>query len=340
MLLLRTALLFSVLVFCALGQCRHAIAGPIKEGFEGKSIEKDIDPRFRLCRRPENSFQFSSKARSGRQSLELKITPQPLFAAVPQTPATLRKLDPRHCLLDMQESTYWNDDAERAELWEDKDQNPPFGEGDAIYYGFSMWVEGKGVPRGDFNRLVLGQWKATCRSGCDSSPFLAQRLTGRFYHITLDVDAKVEPGGAPMPGPRTCKILLAFSKDAPSTFEPLLALDRPAQCESRLQWPKNALKPVEPIEITRERYLPNPLDAWTDLVFRVEGGKTDGIIQVWAQGQLIATARGWIGHRNSEGMKQYFKFGPYRDPAGYRLTVYLDNLARGESFDEVDPSKF
>ena len=196
------------------------------------------------------------------------------------------------------------------------------------------------MPRGDFNRLVLGQWKATCKTECDGSPFLAQRLTGRFYHITLDVDARVEQSGAPAHGPKTCKILLAFSKDAPSPFEPPLALDRPAQCESRLQWPKNMLKPLEKIEITRERYLPNPLNAWTDLVFRIEGGRTDGVIQVWAQGQLIATAKGWIGHQVSEGMKQYFKFGPYRDPAGYRFTVYLDNLATGASYDEVDPSKF
>jgi hypothetical protein len=338
MLIRRLALLLSALAVGILEQIGHAQTGAIKEGFEGKNLDKDIDPRFELCYRPENSFRFSPKARSGRQSLEIKITPQPLFAKVPRATEALRNLNPQHCLQETQESTYWSDDLERAELWQDKDQSPKFGEGDALYYGFSMWVDAKGVPKGDFNRLVLGQWKAACKTECDGSPFLAQRLTGRFYHITLDVDAHVEKGGAR--GPKTCKILLAFSKDPPSRFEKPLALDRPVQCESRLQWHKNELKPVEKIEITRERYLPNPLDTWTDLVFRVEGGKKDGVIHVWADGKLIATAKGWIGHHISEGMKQYLKFGPYRDPAGYGFTVYLDNLATGGSYDEVDPARF
>ena len=39
-------------------------------------------------------------------------------------------------------------------------------------------------------------------------------------------------------------------------------------------------------------------------------------------------------------LEQYFKFGPYRDPAGYGVTVYLDNLARGRSYEDVDPTKF
>jgi hypothetical protein len=337
--MLRPALLTASFALGLLGLIGPGTAGAIKEGFEGKTIAKDINPHFDLCHRPENTFRFSSaKARSGRQSLEIKITPQPLFAEVPRAGQVLQNLNPAHCLQEMQESTYWSDDLERAELWEEKDQSPKFGEGQALYYGFSMWVDGKSVPNGDFNRLVLGQWKAACKTECDGSPFLAQRLTGRFYHITLDVDAVVDKGGAQ--GPTTCKILLAFSKDPPSKFEKPLKLDRPAQCESRLQWQMNALKPVDQIEITRERYLPNPLDNWTDLVFRVEGGKTGGVFQVWAQGQLIATAKGWIGHHISEGMKQYFKFGPYRDPAGYGFTVYLDNLAIGQSYDEVDPAKF
>ena len=333
--MLRLALLVSILALGLAGQAGPGCAGAIKEGFEGKDLGKDIDARFEVCRRPENTFKLSPKARSGRQSLELSITPQPMFQSAP---GAMQNLNPQHCLQEMQESTYWSDDLERAEIWEDKNSNPRFGEGGALYFGFSMWVDAKGVPAGDFNRLVLGQWKAACKTKCDGSPFLAQRLTGRFYHITLDVDAKIDQGGGD--GPKTCKILLAFSKDAPSPHEAPLALDRPTQCESRLQWQKNALKPAETIAITRKRYLPNPLDTWTDLVFRVDGGKKDGVFEVWAGGELIATAKGWIGHRISEGMKQYFKFGPYRDPAGYGFTVYLDNLAIGSSYDEVDPAKF
>jgi hypothetical protein len=331
----RPALLLSAIILSLIGAVAPATADGFKEGFEGHDVEKDLNPHFQVCRRPENAFHFSSKSRSGRQSLELSITPQPLFEAKPQV---ARNLNPEHCLQEARESSYWSDDLERAEIWEDKDRNPRFGEGDALFYGFSMWVDAKGVPPGDFNRLVLGQWKAACKSECDGSPFLAQRLTGRFYHVTLDVDATAATSDGS--GPTTCKILLAFSKDPPSRLEEPLALDRPVQCESRLQRRSNLLKPLETIEIKRERYLPNPLDQWTDLVFRVDGGRKDGVFEVWAGGERIAAAKGWIGHRISEGMKQYFKFGPYRDPAGYGFTVYLDNLGRGGSYEEVDPAKF
>lgn len=62
-------------------------------------------------------------------------------------------------------------------------------------------------------------------------------------------------------------------------------------------------------------------------------------MEVWANGQMIARATGFVGHGGAAGQPQYFKFGPYRDPASFATTVYLDNLARGASFGEVDPSQ-
>jgi hypothetical protein len=75
------------------------------------------------------------------------------------------------------------------------------------------------------------------------------------------------------------------------------------------------------------------------MVFRIKGGQ-DGIVQVWADGKLIATATGFIGHTAGLGQVQYFKVGPYRDPAGYEVAFYVDNLSRGQSFEDVDPSNF
>lgn len=309
----------------------------IREGFEGKSI-RDLDPRFLICHRPENRFRLSpDRSRSGKQSLELSINPPALATLA----SNAFKLSPKNCLLDNEEESFEHDDYERAEIWEDKNRNPRFGAGSDMFYGFSMWVDARSASATDFNRLVVGQWKAGCEGWCDVSPFLGQRLTGGFYHITLDVDAYSETAGR-QEG-KTCKLLLAFTGERPELFDAPLALDRPTQCESRLQYPpltETSLKPDRKIEIKRERFLPNPFGTWTDLVFRVDGGQTDGVIQVWANGQLIATATGWIGHRISRGMKQYFKFGPYRDPAGYGVTVYLDNLSRGSSYDEVDPNRF
>ena len=57
--------------------------------------------------------------------------------------------------------------------------------------------------------------------------------------------------------------------------------------------------------------------SWIDLIFHIKGGE-NGIVEVWANGPLTAQASGWIGY---EGIDlpadiQYFKVGPYRDPAG------------------------
>ena len=338
---LRVFILVPALAAGLIGQAgRSGAEDPIKEGFEGRSVEKDINPRFKVCHRPENTFGFNGEvAKSGRQSLELSILPPPTVTAFAKK---MVRLNPEQCKVEHEEEKFKGDNYERAEIWEDKTQNPLFGEDKPMFYGFSMRVDQTGIPPDGLKRLVLGQWKASCKGWCDASPFLAQRLTGGFYHITLDVDAYAETAGR-QEG-RTCKVLLAFAKGRPTLFDAPLALDRPVQCESRLQDPpmaENMLKINYPLEIKREAYLPDPFgDKWTDLVFSVQGGRKDGVTQVWAGGQLIATAKGWIGHYISAGQKQYFKYGPYRDKADYGITVYLDNLARGGTYDEVDPEKF
>jgi len=335
----RPALLFLVLATALLLKASDSAAqDPIKEGFEGMYVDKDINPRFKVCHRPENTFQFRQGiSKSGHKSLELAIIPPVTVLAQKAI-----KLNPEQCKVENEEEKFKGDKYERAEIWEDKTQNPLFGDDKPMFYGFSMRVDQAGVPPGGFNRLVLGQWKASCAGWCNASPFLAQRLTGGFYHITLDVDAYTETAGR-QEG-RTCKVLLAFAKGRPPLFDAPLDLKRPVQCESRLQDPpmaENTLKLNYPLEINREAYLPDPFgDKWTDLVFSVQGGRKDGITQVWAGGQLIATAKGWIGHYISARQKQYFKFGPYRDRADYGITVYLDNLARGSTYEEVDPAKF
>lgn len=242
---------------------------------------------------------------------------------------------PEACLVVDEIDLYRGDEDERAELWENKNFSPVFGQ--EAWYGFSMWVDQASAPYGNSNRVVLGQWKGnhSPKTTFDYSPFLAQRLTGGFYHITLDVDARQRAGDD---GERkTCRILLAFMSGPPSSLDSELELDRPAECESRLQHDALDLIPLEPILIEREAYLPRPFDRWTDLIFRVKAGR-DGIVQVWADGAPIATARGWIGHKEAGGTTQYFKFGPYRDPAPYGFVAYLDNLARGNSKEYVDPS--
>lgn len=294
-----------------------------------------IPKQFVQCNRPENSIEISAdQAQSGIKSLKLAIKQTPLFDSDKFVLAW--EPSPVSCLVAHQEGLYRNDDAERAELWENKDYAPNFG--DDAWYGFSMWIDNASVPYGDFNRAVLGQWKANYdkNSPIDYSPFLSQRFTGGFYHITLDVDARQESNDDGEP--KTCKILLAFMDGQPSPVESQLQLDRPAICETRLEHQNYNLVPIEKIEIERNAYLPRPFGRWTDIIFHVKGGK-DGLVQVWADGTLIVTAKGWIGHKAGVGKKQYFKFGPYRDPAANGFVVYLDNLGRGNSQEFVDPSK-
>jgi Polysaccharide lyase len=317
-------LVFVAFLFVAQASQPTTAADSLREGFEGSQTHFAFVP----CQRPENDiFITADRARTGSRSLMLSIQPIPLFER--QGAAFTEGLNPERCLLYEQEDLYWNDDAERAELWENKNRSPKFG--DEFFYGFSMWVDDGGAPYGDFNRVVVSQWKATE----DDSPFLAQRLTGGFYHISLDVDATA--GSTGRSAPDTCKVLLAFTAKQPSPSEEALELDRPPQCELRLQNPDHSVRVENELEVKRLAYLPEPFDRWTDLVFRVKGGE-NGIVQLWADGALIATATGFIGHAAGTNQKQYFKIGPYRDPAGYGITLYIDNLSRGRSFEEVDPS--
>ena len=75
------------------------------------------------------------------------------------------------------------------------------------------------------------------------------------------------------------------------------------------------------------------------MVYRVDAGSDgDGIVEVWANGDLIVRATGSFGYRDADW--QFFKFGPYRDPVDYPTAVYFDNYRRGASFADVDPRTF
>lgn len=327
----RLAFALAIVAGYAPGATAQGVA-EVRTGFE----DSTIPPAFVTCHRPENEIVISDdRARHGERSLALSIQETPMFSPEPPLAMVRWAPSPVSCLQADKLALYRSDDSERAELWESKDSAPDFGQ--EAWYGFSMWIDGASAPYGDSNRVVLGQWKANYHpdTRISYSPFLSQRLTGGFYHITLDVDAR-QPSGDDGE-PKTCRLLLAFADGPPSPLEPRLDLARPAGCEMRLQYEGFALMPVDPIQIERHRYLPDPFGRWTDLIFRVKGGK-DGIVQVWADGALIATARGWIGHKEAVGSAQYFKFGPYRDPASYGFSAYLDNLARGNSKEFVDPS--
>lgn len=289
---------------------------PVRETFEAPAYADSFVP----CDRPEGQISLSKEqARDGSQALKLRIR-EPVFGTASWVPKATS------CLVAGRYAEYAPDEKERAEIWESFDLGPAFG--DDIYYGFSMWIDRASAPLGDDTRLVIGQWKAPI----DDSPFVAQRFTGGLYHVTLDVDATAQD---PATGkPYGCKLLLAF--EHAMAMAQSLELGTPLRCETKTGGPRN-LTPAQAIRIERFDYLPSPFAHWTDLVFHVKGGP-QGVVEIWADGKPIARATGFIGHGGALGQPQYFKFGPYRDPASFATTVYLDNLARGDSFAAVDPS--
>ena len=325
---------------------RHIL---VKETFEGSVA--DIAPAFWLCWRPENDFTISTEqARTGRSSLKQTVRKVGLFAHL-DLPIT-KAVEANTCMatLTIEEGKqYLNDEAERAELRENKTQSPRFG--DDVYYGFSMFIARDSAPLDDFNRMVVGQWKIQRRNPLPpnspplDSPFLALRMTGGFFHIMLSVESALKDGA--QFAPSDCKVLLAFTGETPPNSDKPLPLSYPAQCESRLNYDLNQGQSAPPSTLNIERfgYLPDPSGndgkgTWVDLIFHIKSGK-NGVVEIWANGTLAAKATGWIGYWSVDqvGDLQYFKFGPYRDPAGYDSVIYLDNLARGSSKNEVDPSK-
>lgn len=70
--------------------------------------------------------------------------------------------------------------------------------------------------------------------------------------------------------------------------------------------------------------LPDPRKDWVDMIYRIRTGRPDntfgrvgdGEIDIWANGEKIATVRGSIGARLTApvDLRGYFKFGIYRKP--------------------------
>ena len=64
------------------------------------------------------------------------------------------------------------------------------------------------------------------------------------------------------------------------------------------------------------------------------GPNTEGEIDIWANGELIAEVRGNVGYPLLEPqnhMTMYFKFGMYRDPLPGTIHFHFDNFRQGTS---------
>ena len=194
-----------------------------------------------------------------------------------------------------------------------------FGQG--AWYGFSFQVRGNIAPD-TLSRWVIGQWKEET----DGSPFLAQRYSGRVFHITAQNN--------------DCRVLVARSGSTAQAFLKTLNARDYGAFSFVTNVRDYACDPGIEVEYGDDPILPDPYGAWVDMVYFVQGGRNGtGVIEVWANGRFVARLKGSIGNDAVFGPSQYFKIGMYRDPMPGDATLYFDNFRRGATRAAVDPSK-
>lgn len=315
--LLRRCLLPVAFMACA----TPAAANPLSDGFEGGRIAAQV---WSPCQRPEGYFFIDDKgARSGQYAAGLALLPKPGL------PPAIMPPDDEHrrsgCLGAMPDIEFNPGNDQRAELW----LRPIVPKGTDTWYGFSFRIDAEPAAEADSRRLIVGQWK---QSG-QYSPILGQRFRNRKFYLTVEQD-----GPAPF---QQCRIPIAWEDGYDfSEFPGRRAfLHDGFDADGKRLPPDYSTDCRHDLTIDRTASLPSPYGAWVDMVVHMRVAATpDDVLEVWANGQPIVTVHGPLGYRNSG--RQYFKIGPYRDPATTPVTVLLDNFSFGDSFAAVDPRRF
>jgi hypothetical protein len=82
------------------------------------------------------------------------------------------------------------------------------------------------------------------------------------------------------------------------------------------------------------------LGRWADMVYHIRYSTgEDGRIEVWMDGQRVVSYEGPTASEKGAD-RFYHKVGLYRDRWKEPMTMHVDNYTLGDSFDQVDPSKF
>jgi hypothetical protein len=310
-----------------------AAAQVIRDDFTGRGISAE---RWLFCERDENEVAVVQPPGAPFRAAEMTVRPRvdvAVFGMMFRHPGCRNgggAFEPEK-----------ND--ERSELWEADAVTLPFGT--EVWYRFSFMVD-PATPT-SVGRLVIGQWKQS-NSATGDSPVLAQRFNGRSFAITIEQD-NLSPNRPPED--RQCRVWIAVDGAAPGPagrseghrfgllpaaaspsaelpsighddldvsheLPPVVATQRPTPC-------------ARDVTVTRHNLLPDPFGRWVEMLYRIRLGGPAGIVEVWADGKPIATATGRIGFRANGPGRQYFKFGPYRNPQPYASFARLAQYARG-----------
>ncbi|TAX38969.1 heparin lyase I family protein [Rhizobium leguminosarum] len=302
-------------------------AAAIKDDFSSKSPGK----QWFVCNRPENRFSFGDTS-DGRTVMTSVVSPLPKIEAFHE----------KHTgCIDEDTKDYKADGDERSELWEASDTWTKLGSD--VWYRFDMYVDKSITPT--TGRFVIGQWKE--EGSARNSPLVAQRFNGRNFSVTVEQD-NLAPGHPDEDN--LCRVLIADQgslaskpagwphgdKEPPPPKSIVTLMSRTATDGAIVATDKGCAVGILPEQYGR---LPDPFGRWTTMVYHLKL-TPDGsaLIEVWADGVRIGRTSGRIGFKKVDPhLRQYFKFGSYRDSAAFDTTTKLDNFYRGSKRSEVDP---
>lgn len=217
--------------------------------------------------------------------------------------------------------------SERAEIWEKTALRVPYDSG--VWFGFSVLFVDP-IPQDD-HRYLIAQWKREIGPDAegDFSPFLALRLDNGKLFATIESNyqdgttAEMKDGLAACPTGSTP----VWLRPETNQMRSLIAHDANWTAEDAKVFPSCTDKLV----VTgRGNPLPAPASGWIDFaIYSRPGPDGTGHIEIFANGQWIMTAKGYIGHNDRGlGENQYFKFGPYRAAGEGEWTLYYDDFRR------------
>jgi len=198
--------------------------------------------------------------------------------------------------------------------------------GSDVWYAFSFKLSGD-IPRRGSTRWVVGQWKQET-AAIDPSPFLAQRFDNGVFHVTIE-DNGCRTAIASAEGDFNTASLATGELPLKGVWAGLglLEPEAPVSCSTDIG--------IQPGAASR---LPNPHGSWVRMVYHMRAALDgQGLVEVYANGDLVVRANGSIGYPTRAGARQYFKIGQYRDVMPGEAILYFDcfvrSLTREGAFD-------
>ena len=326
-----------------------------------------LDANWFVCQRKESEFE--KLPATANAPARLRLTAKHRTAPV----VAMMAVEHADCDIDREPRERF----ERAELWEHSCDFEPFGT--EVWQGFRFMLDPAAPPAPE--RLVIGQWKqgkgaapplcASTMTGDSEhdvlaraatnpdggpSPFIAQRFVQNIFTVTVE-QADRRAGHL-----ATDQRRAELAADAHRAQDALIVLAQGAGTVDELFAPVAMRQaagegaPLAPnaadlaatclhgLSIERFAPLPEAFGRWVTMKYHFKvGARDDDFVEVWANGTLVARARGAMSTPEAPTLDssgphtQYFKFGPYRNPAREPNTVFIADYWKVHSAADAPP---